>query len=749
MTKNTSKCGATSNNNNASATHKPKKTITVKLIPGQGSYIPWAGAKSWSYEVLHKRIPAGAKRLVFACAGAGSDAVAYAALGLPMVLADLNPDLICAHQFVQKNPANAITALVTLFTAENNTKARYYELRAEFNRTPKNTPRRAALFIYLLWHCMSGICRYNGKGEFNNGFGARHEAKQAVAVPADAIRRFAAAMAKTTFVHQSLLVTLSNAKSGDVVIIDPPYSPAQGKNNCHTGYTANGFGIKDHQTMVAAAKKATAKGVVVITHDHLTKATRQIHQTATAIQPVKVPRRVANNQAAVMEGVFIYEAAPVSHFNAHGVLTKADATVAYKSPKDKSTAEIQMAEINGQWIAEYRFRFLCGDYAGSTLPLSVHSVPMATKEAAQADAARRLLADIEAKCPAPDELNKVQQAELVLLKAWVRSLMPAPAPQPPLPLTGKKFIDLFAGIGGFHQALKQQGATCVAACERDKAAQETYLRNYGTGYPMFDDVRDIDTKELPEFDILCGGFPCQSFSMAGDREGFAAADKGPLFFEIVRIAAARKPALLILENVEAFANHDKGRTATLAMDALAEIGYAASMKVLDASQFGVPQQRMRVFIVAHRIDLFRPQGNPFGFPVGTDPSKVVADILEEGITDGQCEAEMTPLPAKAKDSGPIVIGLINGKNAQGYRVMSPAGKGVTLCANSGGYGGKTGLYEIDGKPRRLTPRECARMQGFPESFIPHSSITQACKQFGNSVAVPVVSAVAEAAAKFF
>lgn len=150
--------GASSQN----AQPKRLRATSVQLKPGLGSYIPWAGAKSWSYEVLHKRIPAGAKRLVFACAGAGSDAVAYAAIGLPMVLADLNPDLICAHQFVQKNPANAITALVKLFTAENNTKARYYELRAEFNRTPKNTPRRAALFIYLLWHCMSGICRYNG-----------------------------------------------------------------------------------------------------------------------------------------------------------------------------------------------------------------------------------------------------------------------------------------------------------------------------------------------------------------------------------------------------------------------------------------------------------------------------------------------------------------------------------------------------------------------------------------------------------
>lgn len=728
----------------------------VQISAGQGSYIPWAGAKSWSFNALQKFIPKTAKRILFACGGAGADAVAYASLGLPMVMADLNSDVIFTHKWVVKNPANAIRQLGKLFTLENNTKARYYELRDEFNRTPQNTPRRAVLFIYLLWQGMSGICRYNRKGKFNNGFGSRHKAKQAVAVPVAAVQRFTAAMANTTIICQSLLDTLSQSQAGDVVIIDPPYLPAKGAKTSHKSYTAKGFGIEDHRAMVAAVKGATARGVMVITHDHLTKTTRELHSGASKVQPVKVPRRIAKKRVTVSEGIFIYEAAapapapaPAHRFNEHGVLTTADAKVAYKSATGKSTAEIQLAELDGRWIAEYRFRFICGDYAGSTLPLSVQSVPMANKEAATADAARRLLADIEAKCPVPDELNKVQQAELVLLKAWVRSLMPVSAPTPTLPLAGKKFIDLFAGIGGFHAGLKQQGATCVAACERDKAARETYALNHGKAFPMFEDIRNLDPTRLPDFDILCGGFPCQSFSMAGDREGFDAADKGPLFFEIVRIAAARKPALLILENVEAFANHDKGRTATQAMEALAEIGYAASMKVLVASEFGVPQQRKRLFIVAHRIDLFRPQGNPFGFPVGTDPSKVVADILEDGITAGQCEAKMTTLPAKGKDSGLIVVGLIGGKDKQGYRVMSPDGKGVTLCANSGGPGAKTGLYRVDGKSRRLTPRECARMQGFPESFIPHSSITQACKQFGNSVAVPVVSAVAESAAKFF
>lgn len=733
-----------------SAKSKLLRAISVQIEASQGSYIPWAGAKSWSFKALRKFIPQGAKRLVFACSGAGADAVAYGGLGLPMVMADLNPDVINAHKWVAKNPANAIQQLGQLFTLANNSPAQYSVLREEFNKTAKNTPRRAALFIYLIWHTTKGLCRYNQKGQFNAAFGGRHQGKKAVAVPADAIQRFATAMANASFTIQSLLESLSNAQAGDVVIIDPPYLPAEDAESCHTSYTATGFSLEDHRAMVSAIKAATGRGVMVISHDHLTRTTKALHAGASQIQPVDVPRRISKERATVAEGVFIYEPVSASRFNAHGVLTQPDERLTFKSKTGKSTAEIQIALIDGKWLAEFRYRLLCGDYAACTLPISRHSKQMAAKDEAIADAAGRLLSDVRAKCPNPESLPKVEQAELAELTAWVESLLLANPLPKPLPLSGKKFIDLFSGIGGFHEALKRQGAVCVAACERDKAARETYRQNFGSAIPIYEDIRTLDPSTLMAYDILCGGFPCQSFSKAGNEEGFAAEDKGPLFFEIVRIAAATKPALIILENVAAFANHDKGNTATQAMDALAEIGYAVSMKVLDASEFGVPQQRERLFIVAHRIDLFRPHGNPFGFPVGANPSKVMADILEQAITADRCTAKMIKLPSPAtpKASGPKVVGLINGKNNQGYRVMSPQGKGATLCANSGGPGAKTGLYLVNGKPRRLTPRECARMQGFPESFIPNASATQARKQFGNSVAVPVVAAIAEVAARF-
>lgn len=432
-------------------------------------------------------------------------------------------------------------------------------------------------------------------------------------------------------------------------------------------------------------------------------------------------------------------------FNAHGVLTTPDGSFSFASSSGKSKAEIQFAKVGDVWIAEYRFRFLCGLYHGSTLPLSVNSESFSVQGKAVVHAARRMMADIQAKCGDGLALPKVQQAELAALLAWVESQIAADQPQP---LAGKTFIDLFAGIGGFHLALKQQGARCVAAVERDTQAQAIYRANHGSGFPLYSDIRDVDAATLPAFDVLCAGFPCQSFSAAGKQEGFAAPDKGALFFEVIRIAAARQPSLILLENVEAFATHDAGKTADQAMDALAAIGYAVSMQVLNSALFGVPQQRERLFMVAQRLDCCLPHRAPFVFPAGHDASRTMADILEVDASIDACTAKMVP-EQSAHGADPArgnVVGLIDGKNIQGYRVYSTEGKGITLCASSGGPGRQTGLYLVGGKPRRLTPRECARMQGFPESFKPHPAASQACKQFGNSVAVPVVAAIAAAAA---
>lgn len=438
-----------------------------------------------------------------------------------------------------------------------------------------------------------------------------------------------------------------------------------------------------------------------------------------------------------------------AQFNAYGVLTTPDGSVSFVSPTGKAKAEIQFACLDGrQFVAEYRFRFQCGRFEGSTLPISVQSKPFPTEAAAKADAARRLLADLRAKCGDGSTLPKTQQAEYAALVAWAEAMLTSKS-EVAHPLAGMKFVDLFAGIGGFHAALKQHGAECVAAVERDRHAAATYRANHGDKFPLFGDIRDVDAHALPDFDILCGGFPCQSFSIAGDQEGFEHPEKGGLFFEAMRIARIKRPTIIILENVEAFATHDGGKTADQALDALAEIGYAASMQVMNAADFGVPQQRERLFIVAHRLDVFCAADRPFAFPAATDTTRIVADILEKRVCADRCEEKMERLPAKTIDARrPNMVGLIGKKNMQGYRVYSPRGKGITLCASSGGPGRQTGLYLVNGKPRRLTPRECARMQGFPDSFIPNPSATQARKQFGNSVAVPIVAEIAKAAGSF-
>ena len=432
-------------------------------------------------------------------------------------------------------------------------------------------------------------------------------------------------------------------------------------------------------------------------------------------------------------------------FNEFGILATPDGAEKYDSKKAK--ASIDFACIGNEWIAEYQFRFLCGRFHGSTLPLSTYSTAFPTKAEALRNAAARLVADIQAKCGNAADLPKVEQQELAEMLAWAESLVAKPQEESK-PFAGMTFMDGFAGIGGIHLGLTQQGARCVAAVEIDAAARETYLENHSGDYRMYRDIRDVDTDDLPDFDILAGGFPCQSFSTAGSQHGYNDPDKGALFFELIRIAKARQPKLMILENVEGFATHDGGKTADRAMTELANIGYSPSFEVLNASEFGVPQQRKRVFIVAVRLDIYYQTGNPFSFPQGEKPSRVVADILESGITDWRCSKPMVPKPtAKPDPTRPIQVGLINGNPYQGSRVMSPDGQGITLCALSGGFG-QTGLYMVDGKPRGLTVRECARMQGFPENFRPHPNNKEARKQFGNSVAVPVVAAVAAAAGRF-
>ncbi len=313
-----------------------------------------------------------------------------------------------------------------------------------------------------------------------------------------------------------------------------------------------------------------------------------------------------------------------------------------------------------------------------------------------------------------------------------------------------KFIDLFAGIGGFRIALESFGESCVFTSEWDKQCQNTYKANFND--IPFGDITKIKEEDIPVHDILCAGFPCQAFSISGKQRGFEDA-RGTLFFDVARIAKYHKPKVLFLENVKNFAKHDNGRTLKVVLEVLENIGYIPFFKVLNASNYGQPTTRERIYFVAFRKDL---NIKNFKFPDGQNKASILKDLLEENVDD-KYFINRTDIKIKDKEISknllgdypqkPIRVGTIN-KGGQGERIYSIYGHSITLSAYGGGVASKTGGYLIDGKVRKLTPRECARIMGFPDSFKIPVTDSQAYKQFGNSVVIPVLKEVYREIYKF-
>jgi len=302
-----------------------------------------------------------------------------------------------------------------------------------------------------------------------------------------------------------------------------------------------------------------------------------------------------------------------------------------------------------------------------------------------------------------------------------------------------KFIDLFSGIGGFHLALEGQGHQCVFASEIDKYARVIYENNFGL--KPHGDIKPIKAEDIPAHDILCAGFPCQPFSIAGKQAGLIDT-RGSLFLEIVRIAKYHQPKMLLLENVANLQRHDGGRTFEIIKNELQNIGYQVYHKILNSGDFGTPQQRKRIYIVCLRA-------GSYTFPAGDQRPCCVRDILEAEGTSSHVINK--PPEAWVWRNDPVIprnklirIGHC-GKGSQAERVYSPLGHSATLCALGGGMGAKTGLYLIDSQVRKLSPREAARLQGYPDTFdFSGQSDAQTYKQLGNSVTVPVISAIASA-----
>ena len=304
------------------------------------------------------------------------------------------------------------------------------------------------------------------------------------------------------------------------------------------------------------------------------------------------------------------------------------------------------------------------------------------------------------------------------------------------------FIDLFAGIGGMRLAFQSVGGKCVYSSEWDKFCQQTYEANFGD--QPDGDITKVVASDIPDHDILVAGFPCQPFSIAGVSKknslgratGFADKTQGTLFFDVCRIIEAKRPKAFMLENVKNLVSHDHGNTFKVIQESLEELDYSIAYKILDGQNY-VPQHRERIIIVG--FDCKRYGDVQFEFNMHPAAKKaIMSDILQDSVDPKYTLSDklwtyLQVYAAKHKAKG----------NGFGYGLAYPDGISRTLSARYYKDGAEI-LIPQDGKnPRRLTPRECARLQGFPDDFIIPVSDGRAYKQFGNSVVVPLIADVAD------
>ena len=347
-----------------------------------------------------------------------------------------------------------------------------------------------------------------------------------------------------------------------------------------------------------------------------------------------------------------------------------------------------------------------------------------------------------------------------------------------------KFIDLFAGIGGFRLTLEKFGEECVFSSDFDKNSQIVYRDNFKE--TPKGDITKIKAEEIPPHDVLCAGFPCQPFSVSGNQKGFDDLNNGNLFLNIERIAKHHKPKVIFLENVGHLERHDDGNTLETIKRNLSNMGYNFFYEVLNSSDYGVPQHRKRIYMVAFRKDL---GVSSFKFPEPTMKEVKLKSVLEPNSkAKNQIIDETWPKAVKIKNGWKVVnkktgktlrkfttpdakkkaedivkkgklhpikirdrenilnkiktirVGTI-GKGGQGERIYSVNGHSATLTATTGGVASKTQAYLVNGKVRKLTPLECKRLMGFPDDFEMNVIDGTAYTLLGNSVVVPVLKLI--------
>jgi DNA (cytosine-5)-methyltransferase 1 len=304
---------------------------------------------------------------------------------------------------------------------------------------------------------------------------------------------------------------------------------------------------------------------------------------------------------------------------------------------------------------------------------------------------------------------------------------------------GFRTIDLFAGVGGIRLGFEKAGFKTVFSNDFESQCKETYDLNFRDSKLVVEDIRKIGIDDLPRFDFLLGGFPCQAFSIAGYRQGFKdGKGRGNLFFDIARIIEARKPEGFLLENVKNLKSHDDGRTFKIIQETLEKLGYHVKTKVLNSMEYGnVPQNRERIYIVGFKNKDYH---NKFEFPLPVELTKSVVDLLEENVSE-KYYYNGKPLYEKLKDFVKKE-GTVYQWRRQ-YVRENKSGVCPTLTANMGMGGHNVPIIKDKKGIRKLTPLECARIQGFPREYrLPQISDSALYKQFGNSVSVPVIESVA-------
>lgn len=300
------------------------------------------------------------------------------------------------------------------------------------------------------------------------------------------------------------------------------------------------------------------------------------------------------------------------------------------------------------------------------------------------------------------------------------------------------FIDLFSGLGGFRIAMEDLGGKCVFSCDNNKEVCETYKNNFNED--SYCDITKVDEKKLSKFDVLCAGFPCQPFSIAGKRIGFKDS-RGTMFFEVARILKYNKPKIAFLENVSGIVSHDSGRTIKVITNTLEELGYIVKAKVMNAKDYGIPQNRNRWYCVAIREDIYK---NDFKFPDKINLKYTLEDIIE-------------PKTKKGYESTQIALNNINkyidnykkSNRYQGNKKYIIANEiraskcnfrndGISPCLTAKMGTGGNNIPVVVKYKRKLTEKECLQIMGFPRDYKIKENNMQTYKQIGNSVVIPII-----------